>query len=591
MRCLLFLPTFLFSLCLIAKSPCLPFGGYNGILGIPPDDEPPGCIMCSGFSMGSNECATPDSIDYIPCFSVENSVWLSTCADSSGAMSITFLASNCLIDKGMELAVYDENLNNLECFSVENALTGNVQVFGVIPGKPYFIQIDGYEGDVCDFVLVVSGFASDSPPDAPPPLASIPDKALCIGDTVQFIGDRLYGAMFYEWDYPPFLKLIEGGNDSTFAKFVTKDFGTGIIKLTPSSICFPGAPMIKTVTTIDENLGEIFSITEPQETICIGSIVEYNITTNGLGTFNWQIPSFFELIEGGSPTDTFARFEVKNYGDGSLIVAPESCLDGFGDKMRVSVSVPMSLQFDTIQYEYCANNSIPPNDTCYSVNSGCDSCIVYDLIPISSPIWLDTVICENDCVVIGDSCYTQDARIVFENASTNGCDSVIRLEISHFKNEIKTIICTKIDGFPTIVWSHIPSADFFILDINGVIDTVSNNRITFQNLSGDTSLNVQITPVGGCTYKPFSSTCDLQISSVVDQDINDLVKVFPNPTDNELNIESLIRIENITVYDISGKVVQVEQTPNFTLKNNRNGIYLLKIKTEIGVVIKRVMVY
>ena len=74
---------------------------------------------------------------------------------------------------------------------------------------------------------------------------------------------------------------------------------------------------------------------------------------------------------------------------------------------------------------------------------------------------------------------------------------------------------------------------------------------------------------------------------------NNIVKIFPNPTNNILNIESLETILQIELFDFNGrKIYSVEQESNavsVNLDKFSKGIYLLQIATKNGVKTKRVI--
>jgi hypothetical protein len=77
---------------------------------------------------------------------------------------------------------------------------------------------------------------------------------------------------------------------------------------------------------------------------------------------------------------------------------------------------------------------------------------------------------------------------------------------------------------------------------------------------------------------------------------NDLVRVFPNPTNDKVSIYSLEEIAVIEIYDLNGRMVQKETTegPHQVMVNVsqlEEGIYSLKVRTIEGVYTKRVMKY
>ena len=69
-------------------------------------------------------------------------------------------------------------------------------------------------------------------------------------------------------------------------------------------------------------------------------------------------------------------------------------------------------------------------------------------------------------------------------------------------------------------------------------------------------------------------------------DIN--VDVFPNPSLGEINIETDLCVEKINVYQQDGRLLKTLHDNKFRL--DKNAIYFLKIFTESGNIVKKVIV-
>lgn len=71
------------------------------------------------------------------------------------------------------------------------------------------------------------------------------------------------------------------------------------------------------------------------------------------------------------------------------------------------------------------------------------------------------------------------------------------------------------------------------------------------------------------------------------------VKVYPNPTNSFINISSEFGIESIQLYDIQGRILETHfETSTFTkidISGKSNGIYFLKIKTDKGSKVEKVV--
>ncbi|MDR0206170.1 MAG: T9SS type A sorting domain-containing protein [Bacteroidales bacterium] len=76
------------------------------------------------------------------------------------------------------------------------------------------------------------------------------------------------------------------------------------------------------------------------------------------------------------------------------------------------------------------------------------------------------------------------------------------------------------------------------------------------------------------------------------------VSVFPNPTTGELRIENReLKIDNVDIYDVFGrkhkgtKARRHEEEWSLDLSNLANGVYLLRIQTEQGIITKKIIKY
>lgn len=86
----------------------------------------------------------------------------------------------------------------------------------------------------------------------------------------------------------------------------------------------------------------------------------------------------------------------------------------------------------------------------------------------------------------------------------------------------------------------------------------------------------------------FSTSCAMPTGlEEITNNIN--VSIYPNPATNQLNIETAAIIESIAIYNLLGKLVQIENTASFSVRKLEKGAYLLKIKTNKGLVNKRFM--
>lgn len=80
--------------------------------------------------------------------------------------------------------------------------------------------------------------------------------------------------------------------------------------------------------------------------------------------------------------------------------------------------------------------------------------------------------------------------------------------------------------------------------------------------------------------------------SLQDLELNKDISVFPNPSKNEINITvgPHQKIVSVTVVDLLGKIISIEnETTPLDISNIPNGTYLLKIQTNEGAVVKKII--
>ena len=72
-------------------------------------------------------------------------------------------------------------------------------------------------------------------------------------------------------------------------------------------------------------------------------------------------------------------------------------------------------------------------------------------------------------------------------------------------------------------------------------------------------------------------------------DINSTLVIYPNPTLTHLNIDTGLEIREITIIDITGKLIKTikQNTNDINVADLSNGIYFLKLVTDEGTITKK----
>ena len=112
---------------------------------------------------------------------------------------------------------------------------------------------------------------------------------------------------------------------------------------------------------------------------------------------------------------------------------------------------------ETIVAEICDGENYPVGDSLYSVSGnyvtnlqtiyGCDSIVTLNLTV--NPIYAETIIaeiCDGENYVVGDSTYTASGNFVTNLTTTNGCDSIVTLDLTVNPIYSETIIAEICDG-------------------------------------------------------------------------------------------------------------------------------------------------
>lgn len=125
----------------------------------------------------------------------------------------------------------------------------------------------------------------------------------------------------------------------------------------------------------------------------------------------------------------------------------------------------------------------------------------------------------------------------------------------------------------------------------------TTNSVTLTSLSDSTEYNVRIKSI--CSTYNVSEHSDtisfitLKDSSPIYSSTqkNNLLQIYPNPFNNEIFIQSDLRIEKVELYDVFGSILFTEN--NFDTKiivpTLSAGIYILKIHTENGVKFSKIV--
>jgi hypothetical protein len=148
-------------------------------------------------NFGSNGAFSPNCNDN---FVSHASSWFKV-IPCTNSLELTVTALNTLNGNGLQIALYTGCSPNL-------AVACNAGMAGgwsspltftatVVPGKEYLLQVDGYDGDICEFTIdVISGIDTAVPP---PPISTVPGAITSIPNGNSFC---TVGAVSFKAEWP-----------------------------------------------------------------------------------------------------------------------------------------------------------------------------------------------------------------------------------------------------------------------------------------------------------------------------------------------------------------------------------------------------
>ncbi|MBP6641097.1 MAG: T9SS type A sorting domain-containing protein [Bacteroidia bacterium] len=135
----------------------------------PPADN--GCLGATNISNYTSFCGNTDTVQFTPdgpgnlpgtfCGTIENNSWWSFVADTT-VVHFFFTVSNCYFGNGIQAQVFSTtNCTSFtavsNCFNPGTATNGTITATGLVPGQTYYLMVDGYAEDDCDYTVSWDG--------------------------------------------------------------------------------------------------------------------------------------------------------------------------------------------------------------------------------------------------------------------------------------------------------------------------------------------------------------------------------------------------------------------------------------------------
>jgi hypothetical protein len=176
------------------------------------------CVYCDiDGATGLNNGSSTGGTIYCSAIDVQNAMWFGFVAGTD-TIGLNLTSSNCQNGDGLQLAVLEDcsadaiacNAGCPGCGSIDLQL----EYTQFVPGKTYYLVVDGFNTDVCDFTIDVIKGSTIAPV---PALASTPagPTTICPGGTAVYKIPAVNGAGYYHWSAPPGAVINGGAGQAT----------------------------------------------------------------------------------------------------------------------------------------------------------------------------------------------------------------------------------------------------------------------------------------------------------------------------------------------------------------------------------------
>ncbi len=499
----------------------------------PADDCDDACIYCNFNGILSQTTGyAPGGVPFF-CGSIENDQWLGFIA---GCTSATFSVtpSNCTDGNGCQIALYGGCGENF--IACNGGCSGcgttqqNITVNNMLVGTNYYLLIDGWAGDNCNFQISVTPANCVSAPQVGPTGAMTGPTTMCPNGHGTYCVPPVTGAGGYLWTIPADAEINgEPGPgpialDAPDGRCVTITFGPSTgpkqVCVKPANSCFQGTQICKTV-----NVQPLVPTQLPPAIVCFEQADLYNLP--------W-----------GDPINTTPG--TQNYQ--TTITTATGCDSVV--KKTVTVKPPLL-------------TTLPPK-----------------------------VICQGDCVTVGGQQFCDSGNQSVTVNTYQGCDSTINFNLTVLEPIADiigggTITCTNqsitlnsappVSGAPVKVWKKIPGnttvgtgASVTITSPGTYVLTVTLTQGGVQCTKADT-----VTIQGNNTAPTLGVTGGIIGCAATTATLNATTNAPPTPTWNWTGPGGFTST-------VQSPVVSQQGTYNVTVTNSTNGCTATTTATVTG---------
>jgi trimeric autotransporter adhesin len=221
------------------------------------------------------------------CGSIENNSFLSFVASSS-TISFDCWVYNSSYGDGIQIMIFSGtcggNITSYYCDQlVPSPSSQNVSATGLTPGNTYYIMIDGFAGDVCDYT-----FAANTGVAIPVDVSPV-NSSICVGETVVLTATGGNGG--YTWNASPNLSATTGSTVTATPPTTPGTYTYTVNSATGNPLC--PSSTTATATIVVNPCGCSVTATNSGP-VCSGtSTINLFATTIANATYSWTGPNGF----------------------------------------------------------------------------------------------------------------------------------------------------------------------------------------------------------------------------------------------------------------------------------------------------------
>lgn len=198
-------------------------------------------------------------------------------------------------------------------------------------------------------------------------------------------------------------------------------------------------------------------------------------------------------------------------------------------------------------------------------------------------------VCDSYSITINDEqhVYTSNATdSIYVDKAFNGCDSSVKLNLTINKTP-EVYITGDLRVAPGSSATLNANSN---QNVNYTWSTGSSaESITIPNIQGnvDVWLNGRNNSTG-CEHTAYVT---VMANAAIDEVINDMVNIYPNPTCAKININSAEPIKNVSIFSMAGQqVINAQNANNVDMSKLTNGAYVVRVEMQNGTVATRTVI-